>query len=248
MENKILAIVNGVQILDKHLDEAIMRYPADRRQYLETPVGREQLLEQMISFELMYNYGKELGTDSSEEYLNQVEKAKKDLLTQIVIGNELSKVEISDDEAEKYYNDNKENFKEMEQVQAKHILVETEEEANEVAKKIAEGLSFEEAAQSHSSCPSSQNGGDLGFFTRGRMVPEFEEAAFKLNLGEVSAPVQTQFGFHLIKVEDKKEERVKPLEEVKEVIKQNLLQEKQNQRYFDLTEELKSKYRVEVYK
>ena len=117
MENKILAIVNGVQILDKHLDEAIMRYPADRRQYLETPVGREQLLEQMISFELMYNYGKELGTDSSEEYLNQVEKAKKDLLTQVVIGNELSKVEISDEEAEKYYNDNTESFKEMEQIQ-----------------------------------------------------------------------------------------------------------------------------------
>lgn len=248
MENKILAIVNGVQISEHHLDEAIAKYPADRRQYLETPVGREQLLEQMISFELMYNYGKELGVDTSEEYLNQVEKAKKDLLTQVVIGNEISKVEVTDEEAEKYYNDNKENFKDMEQVQAKHILVETEDEAKEIAKKIADGLSFEEAAQNHSSCPSSQNGGDLGFFTRGRMVPEFEEAAFKLELGEVSAPVQTQFGFHLIKVEDKKEERVKPLEEVKEMIKHNLLQEKQNQKYFDLTAELKNKYRVEMYK
>ena len=90
-------------------------------------------------------------------------------------------------------------FKGESSARAKHILVETEEKAKEIKEKINNGLSFEDAAKEFSSCPSSSQGGDLGSFTRGRMVPEFEDAAFSLEVGEVSEPVKTQFGYHLIK-------------------------------------------------
>jgi peptidyl-prolyl cis-trans isomerase C len=83
-------------------------------------------------------------------------------------------------------------------VKARHILVKNEYEAQDLIKKINEGSSFEELAQKFSSCPSSAHGGDLGEFTRGRMVPEFETAAFGLAVDEVSAPIRTQFGYHLI--------------------------------------------------
>lgn len=90
------------------------------------------------------------------------------------------------------------------QVRASHILVNSEQEANEILAQIKAGKKFEELAKSRSSCPSGKNGGDLGFFTRGKMVPEFEQAAFSLKKGELSAPVRTAFGFHIIKVTDAK--------------------------------------------
>ena len=90
------------------------------------------------------------------------------------------------------------------EVRASHILVETEQEANDLLNQINSGKKFEKLAKKHSSCPSGKNGGDLGYFTRGRMVPEFENAAFGMNVGQVSAPIKTQFGYHLIKVIDKR--------------------------------------------
>lgn len=86
----------------------------------------------------------------------------------------------------------------MSNVSAKHILVSQDYEMQDVLKKLEEGMSFEEAAEKFSSCPSGKRGGDLGPFTRGQMVPEFEEAAFNLEVGSVSEPVKTQFGYHLI--------------------------------------------------
>lgn len=84
------------------------------------------------------------------------------------------------------------------QVKAKHILVEQEYEAQDLVRKLSEGSKFEDLAQKFSKCPSSASGGDLGAFGRGRMVPSFEEAAFSLDVDQVSAPVKTQFGYHLI--------------------------------------------------
>lgn len=87
------------------------------------------------------------------------------------------------------------------QVKASHILVKTKEEAEQIRTDIVSGkISFAEAAEKYSSCPSGARGGDLGFFGRGMMVPEFDQASFSLPVGEVSEPVQTQFGYHLIVV------------------------------------------------
>ena len=94
---------------------------------------------------------------------------------------------------------------EASQVAAKHILVSTEQEAKDLLTKIRNGEeTFEDAARKFSKCPSKMNGGDLGFFGKNMMVKEFETAAFALNVGEISEPVKTQFGWHLIKVYDKK--------------------------------------------
>ena len=90
------------------------------------------------------------------------------------------------------------------QVKASHILVSTLDEAKHVLSELKAGKEFSELARKHSSCPSGKNCGDLGFFGKGQMVKEFEEAAFKLKPGEVSAPVKTQFGYHIIKVTEKR--------------------------------------------
>lgn len=90
------------------------------------------------------------------------------------------------------------------QVRASHILVKTEKEANDLLSQIRSGADFGQLAKAHSQCPSGKNGGDLGFFGKGQMVKEFENTAFSLESGQVSSPVKTQFGYHLIKVTDKK--------------------------------------------
>lgn len=246
MENKILATVNGREITEMDLRHTIARFPKERQGYFSSENGRKQLLEQIISFELIHNFAKDSGFDADEAYTAQLGSVKKEILTQYAINKVLSEVRVSDDEIKDYYKDNQPMFLSEESVSAKHILVDTEEEASNIVKEIENGLSFEEAASKYSKCPSKANGGDLGVFTKGKMVPEFEKAAFELGVGVVSAPVQTQFGYHIIKVEEKNEASVKTFEEVEGTIRNNILQEKQNEKYMKMTEELKDKYAVVI--
>ena len=95
-------------------------------------------------------------------------------------------------------------MEEVTKVKASHILVSSESEAKALKSEIDEGASFEELAKKYSKCPSGKNGGDLGYFRRGQMVKEFENAAFDTEINKISDPIKTQFGYHLIKVYDKK--------------------------------------------
>lgn len=245
MEKKILATVAGVEITEQDLDAIIQRYPAQQQAMFASENGKKQLLEQVISFELFYNLGKEIELDKSEEFLNEIEKLKKEFLTQMMISKTLSEVTITDEEAKKYYEENKENFADKETVTAKHILVDTEDAAKKIKDEILAGsVSFEEAAEKYSACPSKEQGGSLGAFSRGMMVPEFEEASFTLPVGEVSEPVQTQFGYHIIKVTDRAEKNIKPFDEVKDSVMNNLTTERQQAKYMDVINELTSKYEI----
>jgi peptidyl-prolyl cis-trans isomerase C len=246
MENKVLAVVNRREVTERDLVNTISRFPRERQSYFTTEEGRKQLLDQIISFELIYNYAKEQAMDKEREYTAQVENAAKEILTQYAINKVLSEVTVTEQELKSYYEENMSMFLQEEAVRARHILVSTLEEAEAIKSKINNGLAFEEAANEFSSCPSKSQGGDLGTFTRGRMVPEFEKAAFELSIGAVSEPVQTQFGYHLIKVEEKNEASLRPLSEVASTVRSNLIQEKQNQKYMELTVELQNRYNVEI--
>lgn len=246
MENKILAVVGKQQITESDLNNILSRYPKEQQSRLSNEQGKKQLLEQIIGFELMYQFGKENGYDNLEEYKVQVENVKKEILTQMVVNKVLLQVTVTDEEALAYYEANKDMFLEPATVTAKHILVDSEESCNAIKGKIASGeISFEEAASQYSSCPSKEQGGNLGSFSKGMMVPEFEKVAFELPVGEISDAVQTQFGFHLIKVEAKNEAKSKSFDEVKQMVVNQLLQQAQQKKYFDFINELTEKYGVE---
>lgn len=247
MENKVLATVGNTEITSNYIDEIIARYPAQQQAMLSSEEGKRQVLEQAIAFELMSEFAKETGLDKTEEFTDQLNKFAKELLAQMVMQKTLASVTVTDEEAEAYYEENKESFAEPANVTAKHILVASEEEAKNIEKEIAEGvMTFEEAASKYSTCPSKEQGGNLGSFSRGMMVPEFEEAAFNLDLGVVSEPVKTQFGYHLIKVEDKKEASAKDFAEVKDQVVGMLIQERQQKKYLELIKELREKYGVKL--
>lgn len=245
MNNKVLATIAGREITEKDLEAIISRYPEDKRGFFASEMGKQQLLEQMISFELMHNLGAEMELDKTEEYASALEQMKKDLLTQMTINKVLADVTVTDEDAKKFYDEHSEEFKTPETVSAKHILVDSEEKAKEIKERIDNGeITFEEAAKESSTCPSGQQGGDLGQFGRGMMVPEFEDAAFALELNTVSEPVQTQFGYHLIKTEAKNEATVSEFEAVKQQIIGNLIQQAQQKKYAELMKELEAKYEV----
>ena len=245
MEDKVLASISGVEVKESDLQQIIMRYPEDKRAYFSTEEARKQLLEQFISFELMSRLGSEMKLNETEEYKNNLKVLEKDLLTQLTINKVLSEVTVTDADALEYYNNNKESFVEQATVSAKHILVEDEEECAKIREEIQSGAcTFEEAAMKYSSCPSKEQGGSLGSFGKGMMVPEFEEAAFVLELGTVSEPVKTQFGYHLIKVEERTEGKTSEFEDVKSQIINNLIQQRQERKYLDVVKELEVKHGV----
>lgn len=245
MEDKILATVAGKEIKESDLQNVIARYPEDRRAYFGTEEAKKQLLEQLVSFELINILGKELKIDETEEYSDNVKQAEKDILTQLTLNKLLLEVTVTEEDALNFYNANKDKFTKAPTVTAKHILVDEKELCDQIKKEIDDNeLTFEEAAVKYSTCPSKEEGGNLGSFGRGMMVPEFEEAAFNLDLNVVSEPVQTQFGYHLIKVEDKNDGSESPFEEVKAQIINNLLQEAQQRKYLDVVKELEKKHGV----
>jgi parvulin-like peptidyl-prolyl isomerase len=237
---------------------------------------KKNILDQLINYELFHQQAKKekvkisnneinLEIDkikdnfSSPEGFNEALKAnnitlvrlKEDIERQLMINSILAEtrnqVSISDEELLEYYNVNKESFIEPEQIYARHILVETEEEANILLLQLKEGLTdFAELAKEKSIGPSAPSGGDLGFFARGQMVKEFEDAAFSLEAGEISGVVQTQFGYHIIKCEERKEEYSPVFEEAIERISNILRSQRENEAITALTSKLKEEANIVI--
>jgi len=175
-------------------------------------------------------------------------KLKDDMLANFAIEKALNSVTVKEEEVQKLYDEHKSEFMAGESVEASHILVDTEEKANEILAEIkAETISFEDAARKYSSCPSSSNGGALGEFGRGQMVPEFDTAVFAMNVGEVSEPVKTQFGYHLIKLTNKKEAAEVPYAQMRERLYQMVLSEKQRAAYNSKVNQLKIMFPVDIF-
>lgn len=244
MENKnVLAKINGVEITDEIVDRTIEQFPEDKKAYFSSDMGRRQLIDQLINVELVNAYGAEIGIQEDEMYRSQMEQAEKDIRFGVTMGKIMNDVKVEEGEAKARYDQDPSAFGTGETLRASHILVDSEEKAKEIKAKLDGGeLSFEDAAKEYSSCPSKENGGDLGAFGKGMMVPEFEEAAWKAPLNEVTEPVKTQFGYHLIKATEKNEASQEPFEHVKAEIEMQLLQEKQVARFQEKIAELKDKY------
>ncbi len=246
MEEKIFAEVNGNKITQKEVNSVLANMDPRRAAQYQNDQGYKQIAEELIRQELIYADAVENKLNQEEEFINQLEQVKKDILKQYAVNKLLSSVAVGDEEIREYYEENKGMFLNPPSVKASHILVDTEEQATKIYEEIENGMKFGVAATAYSKCPSKENGGDLGYFGPRKMVKEFEDAAFSMNIGEISKPVKTQFGYHLIHLTDKTEAVEKNLSEVKEPIKRQLTAEKQNRIYTEKTEELKAKFEVKL--
>ncbi len=245
--SKVLAMVGGAAVTDADVDAFLMEL-GPRGQGYNTPEGRKMVLTQIIATKLLLLDAKRNLLEAEPAFKAQLAKLKDNLLSNYAAEKVLSAVTVSDKEILDYYEANKEQFVIGDTVNASHILVATEDEAKAVYEKIRSGeISFEDAARAHSSCPSKAQGGNLGDFTRGQMVPEFDTAVFSMNVGEITEePVKTQFGYHLIKLNSKNESQTASFEEVAPEIKESILNEKQRKAYDSKINQLKILYPVDM--
>lgn len=243
-ENKVLAVVNGKEISEDTVLKFLNDLGPQMAMQFQSPEGIKRVVDELINQEVLYLEAIENNLDQDEAFLTELEKIKDGLVKQYALNKLLSNISASEDELLDFYNENEEKFQKPESVVAAHILIETEEKANSIIKEMDEGLSFEDAAQKYSSCPSKEQGGSLGEFTKGQMVPEFETAAFSMEIDSISEPVKSQFGYHIIKLISKNEEILSTFDEVKDQINQQVLGMKQQDIYVIKTNELKQKYDV----
>ncbi|MCX7921716.1 MAG: peptidylprolyl isomerase [Clostridia bacterium] len=245
-EKKVLATVAQKAITSDDVEALLRNLNPQMSAQFNSPEGRSELLKELVNQELFYLDAIENKIDSEEEFKSEFEMVKSNFIKQYALNKLMKNIKVDEVDAKAFYHQNTAQFNSPESVKASHILVKDESTIEEVLTELNSGKSFEQAAEKYSTCPSKSRGGDLGFFTRGQMVPEFEDAAFSMQPGEVSSPVKTQFGYHLIKVSDKKAADTIPYEQVKGQIMQQLQSMKQQETYFNKANELRSKYEVKM--
>ena len=239
-EDKVLAKVNGRAITeaDLRLAEAeigndLGSIPADQR--------RRVLVEYLIENDLFAEAAEAAKLGSGSAFDERKKYWQRRALRDAYFDQSIRGA-VTEAEARKYYDSQISSAKPQEEVRARHILVETEGKAKEIFEKIAHGEDFARMATEHSKDPGSkEDGGDLGYFGHGQMVPVFEETAFKLKKGDMSQPVQSQFGWHIIKLEDRRQKGAPPFDSIKDRIIASLV----HRRAQELTQSLREKAKLE---
>lgn len=243
MSEKVLAKIAGKELTEKDYQAFLNKVPAEQRAYAEHPQAKAMYVEQFLTQHLYAQLGADLKLEETQEFAELMEVMKMEILSQLAMAETLKGIEVTSGEVKAFYEDNKEMFNKPETVKAKHILVDEEEKANELMAALNAGeMDFAEAAKAESSCPSAAQGGDLGEFGKGQMVPAFEEAAFAAEIGKVTGPVKTDFGYHLILVDERSEGGIYSFDEVRDQIKGQLSQQKSAEAFQAKTAELKAKY------
>jgi peptidyl-prolyl cis-trans isomerase C len=221
----VVARVDGTEIRESDLAIAeedlasnLQQMPAEaRREYLITFMADMMLVAKAAE-------AKKLG--DNDDFKRRIGYARTKLLMEQLLQSE-AKTAITPEAMKKVYDEAIAQVKKEPEVRARHILVETEDEAKAVLAELKKGADFAELAKAKSKDPGSSDGGDLGYFTKEQMVPEFAEVAFKLDKGAISDPVKSQFGWHIIKVEDKRDRQPPEFDKVKEQIEQYLVRKSQ---------------------
>ena len=237
MSEKIIAVSAGREITETEFNEFLSKLPEQQQAYVATEEGRKQALTQYANYFLFEKLGYDKKYDQDEAFLATMEAVKRELLGQYALTQEIKDIQATQEECEAYYNEHKTMFVKEAKATAKHILTATEEES----KKVLE----EDAAKEYSTCPSTAQGGSLGTFGRGQMVKEFDEAVFTAEVSKVIGPVKTDFGYHLIRVDELTGGEQSEFAEVYPQIMQQLTTEKQNKKYMAVRQEMIEKYGLE---
>ena len=240
-EDKVVATINGKPITDADLAVADSEIGSDMGS-MPADQKRMSLVEFLIDNQLFAEAAEESKLDQGPAFESRLAYLKRRALRELYF-DKIIKGSVSDADARKLYDEQVQKLKPEEEAQASHILVATEAEAKDLREKLKNGGDFAALAKEHSKDPGSKDtGGDLGFFTRGQMVPQFEEVVFSMNKGDVSDPVQTQFGWHIIKLVDKRTKAPPAFEVVKDRILQSMLLQKASTTAVDLRSKAKIEY------
>jgi peptidyl-prolyl cis-trans isomerase C len=242
---QVLAQVGGKPITEEDVTRFIQAMGRNGQSY-NTPKGRAAVLEQLIAQRLFLLDAQRNLYEREPAFKEQLAAVKDQLLMEYAIAKCVQNVRVTEEEVRAYYEAHKDDLQAEESVNASHILVDSEEKANEILADIHDGkISFEDAARQYSSCPSGKQGGSLGDFARGQMVPEFDKAVFDMQEGEITGPVKTQFGYHIIRLNSKNEATPISYSDIRDELYQQVTQAKQQEAYQKKINQLKILYPVD---
>lgn len=245
-KSRVILKVNEAEITVADFQKELDRLPPHLKSLASTKEGQKQFLEEMVKRELLLQEAERRKIGERPEIVEKAKDFRRRLLLEALLEEEIgAKVMVDEKEAEGYYKAHPEEFR-ADRVRAKHILVGSEEEAKKVLERLKKEK-FEDLARELSlDKASGQKGGDLDYFGRGQMVPEFEKAAFALKVGETSGIVKSPFGYHIIRLVDRKAAPPPTFEEVKEPLKRRLLSEKQRKRFEEWLTSLQAGAKVKI--
>lgn len=249
-EEKVLARIGDEVITLNDFEEEMNRMPPHVRRRMARVEEKKKQLDRLIDSKLLLQEAERQGIADDPTIISQVENYRSRLVAQKLLGSVKKEVApVTDEDIQEHYDTNRALYQTRKQIKASHILLKDEAEAQKVLKRAkAPGANFAALAKEYSQDRATKDrGGDLGYFSPGRMVRQFEEVAFALEKpGDISDIVKTPFGYHIIKLEDKKAAEPKTLAQVKGEIRRKLTSERQNEAQQAYMEEIKSRSRVEV--
>jgi len=244
---QVLAEVNGAVITTDEFKKELDNLPPYLKSMADTLEGRKEMLETMVIRELILQEAAKDKTEESQLVKDKLAELKKRVVVEAFLKKKVeAEANISDADLQKFYDQNKDKFKHGDQIKASHILVKDEKQVPEIQAALQKGDKFEDVAKKFSIDSAAAKGGDLGWFGKGSMLPEFEKVAFALADGQVSAPVKTKFGTHIIKLTGKRAAGVMPFADVKDQIKQAILPTKQKEVFDKLKDELKKNAKYSI--
>lgn len=261
---RVIAEVGPYKLTEKELQRMMNDDPQVREILKANPQLKSQvekaLIERWINISLFALSAKEAGLKEDPEVKASLLEAEKRILAEAFLQKRLSQLNFTEEELKSYYEKSKEKYKIPEGVKLRHILIYVPKEADEkvrekalikarqIRNQLLKGAKFEELAKIYSDDTASrEKGGDLGILRKGETVPEFEKEVFKLKPGEISQPIRSVYGYHLVKVEKKLPEEILPFEKVKEEVKEDLRKEKERKEIEALLKELQQKYQPKIY-
>jgi peptidyl-prolyl cis-trans isomerase C len=243
-QEKVLAKIGDQTVTEKDLNETVASFPD---KFYETPEGQSKALDYLINIHVMAAEAQKQGLDKEPDVQRLLTYTTKEMLARVYL-DKLTKnlPNPTDADAKTYYDKNKAQFVIPESVLLRHILVKSEKEAKEAIDRLKKGEKFPDLAAQISMCPSRAKGGSLDWMPKGTLVKEIEDEAFGMKNGQMTGPIKSRFGYHVLLLEDKRPPQETSFDQVKDSIIERLKFEAQQEQYEKIAGDLRKKMNVQV--
>jgi peptidyl-prolyl cis-trans isomerase C len=244
-EGAVIASIGNYKITAGSFNERVSNLPERYQRIVKR--RKKEFLEDLINDTLLYQEAVRKELHKDEDVLKVIEEARKKILIARLLKDEVDdKIDVTDDDVIIFYNENKSKYMTPEIMRVSHILIQSRETAEEIKKRLDEGENFEDLARAKSVDPTAQRGGDIGYFPKGQLMPEFEKACATLDINEISGIVETKLGYHIIKLTDRREPQLKPIERVQDDIKSRLRTIKRQRAFNEMLGRLHEETEIEI--
>lgn len=246
---KALVTIDNDTITLEEFNKELDKIPMNMKMLVATQSGKKTYLDRLVMKKLLLREAAKDKIENEKDFQNRFVDIKEQLLIESLLKKKIAAdSQLTENDMKKYYDTNKEKFKKEKEINTRHILLKTEEEAKQVMERLQKGEDFIELSKKYSIDPNAKaSGGEIGFHPKGTLLPEYEAAAFKLTkVGQVTGPVKSQFGYHIIRLEGAKPPAFVSFDEVKDFIRQQLTQDKQKELLEKYIEDLKKAAKITI--